>query len=496
MECLVDHALEEKLENFFTHMKNTNQILEGNIMDVHIKFAANPDDLSRKLRHFLWPYALRQRIHKSDISEQYGKERQYIRPLQNRKSVYIQSIQDDEGINRHLNLSQIGNTEVQKSYRGYQNPRPAIGQNFTNNIWDELCNSLEDLNRSYDTYHSTLETRTTVDLYAITIRGERFIVEFAQTDPQCINLLRKSLNNANQRGARIDRIDAPICWIRNIYKEDSDLTSFGTYKSIPISLSFLVQKPCDYISQVSSIAMDEQVGNSLQQSLIDAAVINDRYLKIGLLNEITNPLLVEYKRLKRLPLILTRHAHNVRRANQRCYLYCYDEIFDSLKDRILVGIDNYLDITYQYGGDELNRNHDGIHGKKGSTRAGQLRIAIRDCGTTDDLGQILSLCFVNNRVGTFTGGIFSKVRAYNMSLFTFVIESIGQLFSIYDTPPRIDNNLSKLHRAVHQNILYNGNDDVRRLLMDRSNTILRTFTNMVLSQNLPMTKKDTQESKL
>jgi hypothetical protein len=478
MECLVDHALEEKLETFYTQIKNANQLLEGTMMQI----PAQHSNLLEELQHFLWPYAQRNgEPHKSDISEQYGNERQYIRPLRDRRSVYIQAIHDNNGIDRRMNLSRIGNCNVQLSYEGYQNPRPAIGRDFTNNIWDELCNSLEDLNRSYNSYHSTLGTGTTVDLYAITIEGERFIIEFAQTGPQRINLLRNTVNNANRGEAHIDRINAPICWIRNIYKEDSDLTSFGTYKSIPISLAFLVQKPCDYIGQVSPRARGEQVGDGLQQSLIGAAEINNQYLKIALLNEITSPLLVEYKRRKELPLILPRHAHNVRRADQRSYLYSYGDIFDDLKDKILVGIDNYLDITHRHRhrDNDLNRNHAGSHGKKGRTRADQLQRAIRDCDTIDDLGQILSQCFVNNRVGTFTGGIFSKVRAHNMSLFTFVIESIGQPFSIYDTPPRIENDLSKLHRAVHENIPYNGNDDIRRLLMDRSNTILRTFTNSI-----------------
>ena len=151
--------------------------------------------------------------------------------------------------------------------------------------------------------------------------------------------------------------------------------------------------------------------------------IAGKYAVLSLLNEATSPLLKNFKDISHYPRFQHKyHAKNI----------ILEGKLEELRGLIIAGIFEYADI--RLGDNKGNYDVKGYHGDSGASRADQLLQKISLCETLSGLNQLMYDCFVNNHVGTFSGGWFSQIRTNPTSLFTCVCRKLLSQF-VADVPP-------------------------------------------------------------
>ncbi len=255
------------------------------------------------------------------------------------------------------------------------------------------------------------------------------MIEVAQTDAS------KNLSYVTPSGITI-QAHTPICWIRSAYMLPETITSFGTYKYCPIDLAFLVQKPCDYVSQTSmdeANRLDVKTQKDRQGKLAFSSgpkqtetgrmhIIQkggqDTYLMLALFNENTSPLLKQYK----IKNNLSRFRHK--------YWQLPGIAKDIAKDHETLRILAVQGI-YEYLSFQININKKGTvekgHGKTGIKRAEMFfdRITAPNYDTAANLLNDTYQLFAKDKVnGVSCGGWFEGIGTKPNSLFTLCIRNI------------------------------------------------------------------------
>lgn len=240
-------------------------------------------------------------------------------------------------------------------------------------------------------------------------------------------------------------ISTPVCWVRSVYLPNSEVTTFGTYKSCPIDLAFLVQKPCDYLEQTSedhsallgmaaNIAVKDgrKVPVSFKPSQTPLARHNivrkggkDTYISLALFNETTSPLIKEYKRRKGYALF--QYKYKTMEKVQKTFIA--DAEF--IRQAMIKGVNEYLSLH--------DFRSDG-HGAEGRARATVfLRLIEEQNYPLVRLSVDFHELFVNNRVNGSREGWnwFHKIRTGRQSLFTVVCRTILPKYCAAEWDPRI-----------------------------------------------------------
>ena len=208
-------------------------------------------------------------------------------------------------------------------------------------------------------------------------------------------------------------LSTPICWVRDAYYFGGTINSFGSRREIPINLSFLVQKPCDYRGQISK--------NYMADIDIPSSEIAGKYIVLSMLNEETSCLLREFKIKNAFPLF--EHLSTAKVDVER--------IKDIVKQCILNGIAEYQSL--RLGVNNSGYTVKGSHGSAGDDRARELKTAINGSVTLAELNTALYGCFVTNRIGAFSGGWLSGINTNPTSLFTCVCRKLlGQFVRLGD----------------------------------------------------------------
>ncbi|MEY2699657.1 MAG: hypothetical protein RIQ52_412 [Pseudomonadota bacterium] len=306
----------------------------------------------------------------------------------------------------------VGSVKIQKEYHSSANPNMrAIGHRFKKdtelNKWLLSClgNKISEIRLNHPVLNDDYIV-TTFRLPGNVIgkgSGNDLHIEIAAS---CRDKSHAWYNFTPSR----QELNTRVCWVRDVYYLSTPTTSFGTRKEIPINLAFLVQKPCDYNSQVSAdykkkVSPDDAVN-----------MVGGKYILLSMLNETTSRLIKNFKDQQGYACF--RGNHQLKDIHVQLD-YQSAEAFAFLKELVLAGINEYVCIhTGPKNKSEFGSG--GFHGGSGIDRANALRIEVESCKTTGDLSNKLYACFIENKIGTFTGGWLSKIRTNPTSLFTCV----------------------------------------------------------------------------
>lgn len=204
------------------------------------------------------------------------------------------------------------------------------------------------------------------------------------------------------------------CWVRSVYYEHVETSSFGTPLRIPANLAFLVQKPCDYSSQMSAL-YKETINFTKTDTL------GGKYAPLALLNEATSELIRTFKAHNQYPIFRGKNSLFVQQV-------------------ILKGIDEYdsLNGERNRANAEIKNRWEraGRHSDSGKRRAAALRLVIQNSTTYREIDRAIHQCFVENLIGDFRGGLFSGINTNPRSLFTCVCRHLLSNFVQADPASR------------------------------------------------------------
>lgn len=207
--------------------------------------------------------------------------------------------------------------------------------------------------------------------------------------------------------------------------QDSPITSFGTYRDIPIDLSFIVQKPIDYIKQVSEqykelmdVAKLPEVGTPQPNRIIkgDHASRSD-YVNVCILNETSSPLLREFKSKMRFPLFHVDYSIPESSALLEG---------NYLRAMAMNGVIEYL--TINDPSNAVKNDDKGSHGKKGIKRAKDLMAELER--GVDSYQRTMFELFANGRINGASGydTFGNRINTNDNSLFTCIARNILPVF--------------------------------------------------------------------
>lgn len=376
-ECLVTVNMSNALETFWAKTDSDEKIFTGKricppkmVMNASLNgFLKNPN---------------------AKISEDYNQERIFklvILPVVDEidrkagiaSSTYIQGLFSRTGNNLGKEIRTDTDmdawlTECLKKEKGKRpgNDHPILGQKY-----DLFEYSLADKNRDF----------LTLEIAATTVNS---IHKYTHEDGAQHNLETK------------------ICWVRDVYYNNTVITSFGTRKHIPINLSFLVQKPIDYIIQVSedylmSIsestyhkkikevfkmpvttvdginARNEEIYGLLNTAFSARGGYKNSYIILSYLNESTSTLIHEFKSIKNIPSFVRRY-NKVGNSSNTEFNHGELALFD-LQKKLIIGINEYYCLRL----DPKGYSTKGHHGDTGLDRASALREAILGCKNESEL---------------------------------------------------------------------------------------------------------------
>lgn len=313
------------------------------------------------------------------IAKDYDKERTF-------KSVSLPLKSDVE----KDTYSKIGSVTIQKNFKkagGMESSQ--IRQNTSLDAWLTGClkngkgvrsnNFHPVLGQHYDIFEFSLADANRVS----------FTVEIAVTREKVSHTYRPD------DGAASVELETNICWVRDVFYNNTTISSFGTRKEIPINLSFLVQKPIDYFEQVSAeylkgIALEKDKAEvekaltktdgkginktKLEELFKDKGGYKDIYIILSYLNESTSTLIAEFKSKKNYPLFAARHAGPIRPSLNINYGHKETD-FALMQQRLVIGINEYYCLRLDSGVYSTK----GHHGDAGLNRADALRNAIMQC---------------------------------------------------------------------------------------------------------------------
>ena len=313
-------------------------------------------------------------------------------------------------------------------------------------LWDWInqCLNKPPQQTITDRMHEILNEKHSIHTYKLEgcYDDKSAMIEIAQTDAS------KNLSSVTPSGITI-KANTPVCWIRSAYMLPETITSFGTYDNCPIDLAFLVQKPCDYVSQTS---MDEATRLNVKTVMVKDSKNKDKlkfkpgseqtetgrmhivqkggqdtYLMLALFNENTSPLLKKYKDNKGLPRFEKKYWTIPHVARDHEMLLRLTE----------EGVKEYLDIQ------SIPKKESGVergHGKTGISRANTFNTHITNVNyeaATNLLTDIYQL-FAKDKVnGVSCGGWFEGIGTKPNSLFTLCIRKILTYYLVNDPPKEL-----------------------------------------------------------
>lgn len=430
-ECYVTPKMHDALQGFWDEEQKKNGNPENTVSNT-CPWESNPFDFALDkdedvFRYLLGAKPAKDTPNKPAIGVLYDGEREFRLANLKTKS------------NEVVRLSkETGSVDIQNDYElssNVQVRRAKLGHKFKKDVdlYDWIKGCLNQPISSVKKYHPVLNASYTIWSYTLTgckdggDLSDDLVVEIASTDlPQVHEYIDYS--------GKTQTISTPICWVRDVYYKTSPVTSFGTRKWIPANLSFLVQKPCDYLTQISDeyetrTNIKFQKDNKGKKELTDKSSVNvmggGKYINLSMLNEATSPLVKSFKDAKNYPRF--RAKYHVQNPNKKSALPMplgLDLNGESvlLKMRIIQGIDEYLSIQLKVS--KFGYQDDGSHGKDGVKRALELKSVIETCGTKDEICENMYRCFKDNKIGTFSGGWFSGIRTEATSLFTCICRNL------------------------------------------------------------------------
>ena len=376
----------------------------------------------------------------SEIEKAYSSERKYS-PI-----TFPQALNGDiKKIVKSKNAVDI-QREFKKSY--FTGEMSGSGKRLSDN--DELQSWLARcLDRPVDSKpprpHDALNLDFVVERYRIFDGNNReIILEIACTTNNYAHILEIQAGTSRT-------VNTPVVWVKDAYYEIEETSSFGTRRNIPINLSFLVQKPCDYTQQVSGDYAIEGNGNNFIQAGFarGESLISSKYVILSYINEVTSPIVKEYKRRKGF-VTFDPPPGNVNRVDLSLInIYI-------LKQLVFYGISQYKSLRDRKSFDW------GFHGDKGMQRADALYHAIKDSNDFPDFCRVLVNCFIHNRINlspglrlqgepvreSFTGGFASGINTNRTSLFTCICRT---LFNETSIPSNISSRLVDEHARDRTN---------------------------------------------
>ena len=300
--------------------------------------------------------------------------------------------------------------------REYDRRRIGIGHVLKKqtNLWDWITSCLDQQESEKVTqFHPILGVNFTTCTYLLRGYGQRqggdCFIEISSTDAR----MTQKYIGYNQAKAHLKSIDTSIVWIKNVYYANARISSFGNYTEIPIHLAFIVQKPCDYVSQQSRYCKNKlRYNDQLRPALLDKENITfneGTYLNNALINEAVSPLVKAFKVKNSIPRFTQKYPKDDPTAIQ------------GMKELIILSVDEYTQNMR-----EEDKNRIGYHGSYGLERAAQLKELMLDdnTATSDQITTILYNCFIKNKVGSFSGGFFSKIQTNPASLSTYVFKKV------------------------------------------------------------------------
>lgn len=348
-----------------------------------------------------------------DLSNIYSKERKY-------KFGNIPAISE-----KNRNILKTGSVDIQTGYDGQiSGRRMGIGHILKKQetLWGWINSCItSQVVESVTQYHPILNVNYTT--YTYLLKGfiksdENCHIEIASTVNPIAHTYKSYVRNEhNQILNRMGTVETPIVWIKNAYYTNGEISSFGNYKKIPIHLAFIIQKPCDYKVQ-ESLYYKNKLGykDNSNQDNANITFNQGTYLNNALINEAVSPLVKKFKLAHQLPLFVNKYPKESPLA------------INGMKELIQNGV-----IQYELYMEAKERNSRGHHGPEGRNRALQLRESINSATTRNDIINILYRCFITNRVGTFTGGFFSKIQTNPDSLTTCVFRYVMGSYLIKTT---------------------------------------------------------------
>lgn len=383
-----------------------------------------------------------------DLVIDYDKERKYVYAL-DKKDTHVNADLKRKVLTTATATYQMGyrlnagshgmnynyGKDKDKPVLAFFNPTDGLPQ-----IWDYLTTCLtEKVKEETGLSHPTLGSMIKYSI--ITYKLDDYHVEIAYTESE-IPVYYKFL------GGRT--ISTPVCWVRNVYKHDSKVSSFGNYLECPIDMAFIVQKPCDYAKQLSEAAGDDiglvtgQTGEirrnrdlkKVTNFTVSNAKLSDihvrnvfdkasdpTYVNLAFFNEKTSPLIQQFKKDKKFRMfsdVLDKNSFIVHDLKSEEQLVLISRL-------IVNGIDTYISIS------SLGTHGKGRHGSAGVNRAMAFRDRItgksKEYSVTNLPHDFYEL-FVDNKVGGSRDGwsMFDSIRTNPSSLFTVVAQSILSAF--------------------------------------------------------------------
>jgi hypothetical protein len=330
------------------------------------------------------------------------------------------------------NSKKTGSVKLQQAFDGKIKGHGHVFKHDTA-LYKWILGCLNGYSHKEKKYHPVLKSDYTIFSFRLQGAkgggcGDDLIVEIAATDtPQ--------EHRYKDYTGCVRMLNTPVCWVRDVYYASSPTNTFGSRKNIPPNLFFLVQKPCDYSSQISDY-YNKKIGITKIGDKYAGDLGGGKYVILSMLNEATSPLIKAFKDVFCYPRFREKY-HQAKIFPAALHLPYPESIpyADFLKALISSGIGEYFNIQL-HGAANVYGKDSGHHGSDGIRRAEELHKEIVKCQNADEISRVFHRCFIDNKVGSFSGGWFSGIRTNPTSLFTCVCRCLLSLAVVKDSSLR------------------------------------------------------------
>ncbi|WP_172106487.1 hypothetical protein [Allofrancisella frigidaquae] len=457
-ECMVISELDEKFDNIFRIAEREKKIEPSSgLYRLIAKYEHDNSDLFK----YLVAQDEDKLVNQAKVAQYYSSEVKLSHPMKDANEFPSKFL----GIFQHgENFSQIDNTYIQADYRG-----ELLGAVYLKDYYNLFSAALRAVHVDHRrSHHDALDDDIDIDTYQFEYNEKMYCYEIAST----INS-RPHYYTKNHKRLKVD---AKVVWVRTLYQLDNnEVSSFGNYKVIPIEMAALVQKPCDYQHQVADVYKKE---------INEQGLIGNTYILLSVINEITSPIIQQYKLINNEPLLsgnsepmldgvkfkytyttvpsskllqlnrpfLLSEANifkqTVIQPQQIIINIDYDVISSKLIDSIIEGIMRYKALWEMRNRNKktVERREDakkfklGHHGDTGLRRAAELKRCIAQAVDLEAVDSYLVSCFKDNNIGN-EKHIFRAIKSEPYSLFTLVNLSLLYVLKNFKFDWQYDGNL-------------------------------------------------------